>query len=201
VSIKISKLIDLKCGAFAAHAGTWQPAWAVLSDISELLTKDSTVSESFDTLCTKCGELGAVRLAEYRKLFSDNNLDVRIVLVLSGRKRAPVDIDEGYSTTVLLLEAAREMAPLHIRGSLNFAANQQLTQLANDTLGHEALRELRFTTPLAAAQALLATHAMLARLSDNISLDSNLILVGQDGEFNMLAGEILKIPCRGLISG
>lgn len=201
VSIYLSKLVNLKFGAFASHAGTWQPAWAVLSDIAKLLAQDPKMTRSHDYLSAKCGEIGAVRLTEYRKLFNEDNLDVRIVLVLTGEMRAPADIDEGYSTTVLLIESAREMVPLRVRGALHFAANQQLSQLANDTLGHDALQELRVSTPLAAGQALLATHAMLARLSDNISLDANLVLIGRAGEFNMLAGEILNLPCEGLLGG
>jgi hypothetical protein len=201
VSINLSKLVNLKFGTFASHAGTWQPAWAVLSDIAKVLAQEPKIRGSFDNLCAKCGELGTIRLAEYRKLFNDDNLDVRIVLVLTGEMRAPLDIDEGYSTTVLLMESAREMAPLRIRGALHFAANPQLTQLATDTLGHDAFQELRVSTPLAAGQALLATHAMLARLSDNISLDANLVLIGREGEFNMLTGEILNLPCEVLIGG
>ncbi len=201
VSTSASKLVQVSAGVFAAHAGTWQPAIAMLSDVAALIAKRTSRSLSHKTLCASLAKIGTKRYAEFQALWKDHTIDVRIALVLTGNLRDSIDVKEGFSSTVLLWEAARGFKPIRVRGKLCFASNHKLSLFASDLLGHAALKELVESSPLSAAQALLATHAAAAHISDSISAQPNLVLIGDDQKSCALHGRILSLPCAALLQG
>ncbi|MEY4700200.1 MAG: hypothetical protein RL326_387 [Pseudomonadota bacterium] len=129
------------------------------------------------------------------------DIDVRIALVLTGKLRDPLDIKSHLSSTVLLWEVARNFIPHRALGQICFAGSPLLSRFSGDLLAHEALKELLTSTPMAAAQALLATHAATAKLSDNISEDPNLIVIGSDQKSCVLKGSLFSLPCAALLDG
>jgi hypothetical protein len=53
--------------------------------------------------------------------------------------------------------------------------------------------------PLAAAHALVATHAMLSKLSSSISPDASVVVIGDDDEHTVLHGTLLELSQAALI--
>ena len=200
-SASASKLADLGRGVFAAHAGTWQPAVSMLSDVATLLATPRGRSISHKALCSALSAIGKKRFAQFQSKWKGFDIDVRVALVLTGKLRDPGDIKSNLSSTVLLWEAARDFVPHQSRGQVCFAGSPLLSRFATDLLSHEALKELLTSTPLAAAQALLATHAATAKLSDNISEEPHLIVIGSDQRSCVLKGSLFSLPCAALLDG
>lgn len=200
-STSASKIVTLGRGVFAAHAGTWQPAITMLSDLARLLNTSRGHSLTHKTLSSTLSALGKKRHSEFQTLWKGYDIDVRIVLLLTGKLRHPLDIKNKLSTSVLLWEAARDFIPHLAHGQICFSGSPLLSRFSADLLAHTALKELLTSTPLAAAQALLATHAATAKLSDNISEDPNLIVIGSDASSCVLRGSALSLPCDALLRG
>lgn len=201
ISTRASKLVSLGRGVFAAHAGTWQPATAMLSDLAILLASPRGRRLSHKSLCATLSTLGRKRFADFQSKWNGLDIDVRIALVLTGTLRDASDRQASRSSTVLLWEAARNFTPVSTRGTLCFAGSSALSRLTSDLLAHETLKELLQGSPLAAAQALLAAHAAAAKLSDSISEEPNLILIGSDQKSSTLRGSLLSLPSDSLLLG
>lgn len=201
ISMNASKLVKITDGIFAAHAGTWQPAIAMLSDLAAILTKSRRQPMSYKTFCASLANIGTKRFAEFRNLYKQFEIDVRIALVITGRLRDPIDIKDNIASSVLLWEAARDFKPFRVRQKLCFASTPELSRFTSDLLGHTSVAPLLASSPLAAAQALLAAHAAAARLSDSISEEANLLLIGQDQQSCVLRGQVLSLPCAALLRG
>lgn len=201
ISTRASKLVSLGRGVFAAHAGTWQPATAMLSDLAILLASPRGRRLSHKSLRATLSTLGRKRLAEFQSKWPGLAIDVRIALVITGPLRDASDKQASRSSTVLLWEAARKFTPVSTRGTLCFAGSSALSRLTSDLLAHDSLKELFQGSPLAAAQALLAAHAAAAKLSDSISEESNLILIGGDQKSSILRGSLLSLPSESLLLG
>jgi hypothetical protein len=200
-SASASKLADLGRGVFAAHAGTWQPALSMLSDVATLLATPRGRSISHKNLCSTLSVIGRKRFTEFQSKWKGFDIDVRVALILTGKLRDPIDIKSHLSSTVLLWEAARDFIPHRARGQICFAGSPLLSRFATDLLAHEALKDLLASTPLAAAQALLAAHSATAKLSDNISEEPNLIVIGSDQKSCVLRGSLFSLPCAALLGG
>jgi hypothetical protein len=145
--------------------------------------------------------IGKKRFSEFQTRWKGLDIDVRVALVLTGKLRDPLDIKDKLSSTVLLWEAARDFIPHRTHGQICFAGSVSLSRFASDLLTHRSLQELLTSTPLAAAQALLATHAAAAELSDSISSEPNLVLIGADQKSCTLRGNVLTLPCSALLGG
>jgi hypothetical protein len=200
-STNASKVVSLGKGVFAAHAGTWQPAVSMLSELAKLLATSRGQSSTHKSLCSTLLTIGKKRFSEFQALWKGYDIDVRIALVLTGKLRHPLDIKSQLSSTILLWEAARDFIPHRVHGQICFAGSPLLSGFSSDLLAHQAIKELLTSTPLAAAQALLATHAATARLTDDISEEPNLIIVGSDSKSCVLRGSLLSLPCDALLRG
>jgi len=201
ISMNASKLVKLSDGIFAAHAGTWQPAITMLSDVAALLARPRGRPSSHKSLCASLTSIGSKRFLEFRNKWKDLAIDARIAIVITGRLRDPADIKDHFSSTILLWEAAREFKPLRVRRTLCFASTPELSRLTSDLLSHTTLQPFVTSSPLSAAQALLATHAVAAHLSDSISHAANLILIGEDKKCCVLQGQVFSLPCAALMQG
>lgn len=200
-SIQTSKLLNVGAGVFAAHAGTWQPAIAMLSELSRFLRRTSNRTPPHKALLTKLRAIGEKQNAEFSKRFKGVDFDIRIALILTGKLRDPIDIRDGYSSTLVIWEKARRFSPHRSRGHIYFAGNPELSSFATTTLEHPLLKDMLRSTSLAAAQALIATHAALARVSSFISEDSNVLVVANESEHALLKGSMHALPCEALLEG
>lgn len=201
ISTQVSKLVSVGKGVFAAHAGTWQPAMAMLSDLATLLMTPRGRPLSHKNLISALTTIGRKRFAAFQSTWSGVDIDVRVALVITGALRDPTDKQASRSSTILLWEAARDFKPVRTPGTLCFAGSPALSLLTSDLLAHETLRELLQSSPLMAAQALLAAHAAAAKLSDSISEEPNLLLIGSDQRSSTLRGSLLSLPNESLLLG
>ncbi len=198
---RASKLAYLPQGVFAAHAGTWQPAWAMLSDLEKFLRANARRKVSAKVFENKLTEIGKRRFAEFVKRFARSDFDVRIALVLTGALRDPSDIKDGYSSTISIWEKARDFVPFRSRGQIYFAGNQRLSGFATASLEHPVMREMLQASTLSAAQALIATHASLAKISSQVSEVANVVAVTGAKDYAVIQGSMHALPCAALLEG
>lgn len=194
------KLAHVSPGIYAAHAGTWQPAWAMLSDLHRATSKKGRRLSHAQLLHT-LAQIGPTRYAEYRKIFGRKTFDVRIALVVTGSYRSPKDVAAPHSTSIILWEVARDFTPLVVSRELYFAGNKPLSDFVRHTLNHPVTEKLLGLSPLATSQALVAAHRAAASLSTSISSDPNVVLVGQGAEHAVLHGAMLPLPMSALALG
>jgi hypothetical protein len=196
-----SKLVYLPQGVFAAHAGTWQPAWAMLSDLERFLRSNARRKVSTKVFENKLIEIGKRRFAEFSKRFGRSDFDVRIALVLTGALRDSSDIKDGYSSTISIWEKARDFVPFRSRGQIYFAGNQALSGFATASLEHPVMKEMLHASTLSAAQALVATHAALAKISSQVSDAANVVAVTGAKDYAVIKGAMHALPCSALLEG
>ena len=199
--ITASKLAFVAPGIYAAHAGTWQPAWAMLSELREFLEPRGTSAIAWEQFCHKLSEIGAKHFEDFTAKFGTSDFDVRIALVLTDQYREAQDQAEGFTSTIILWEAARKFIPHKVRGRLYFGGSLPLSELATRVLNEPVLKSMLDSTPFSAAQALLATHSLLSRISTSISSEVNVLLVAGQAEHTILHGSVLQLPCDPLIAG
>lgn len=194
-SLTAPKLVHVAEGVYAAHAGTLQPAVDMLSELGTKLTAE----DSWETFTSHLQEIGQRVYAKYQERFKNDSLDVRVAIVVTGDRRYPKDIEDDYSSSIILWEAARHFKPHYVRGHLHFAGSTHLSELSTSFLSHAVLTGMLKQGPLAAAHALVATHAALAKLSSSISPDANVVIIGEDDEHTVLHGNLLDIGQAALI--
>ncbi len=196
-SLTAPKLVHVAEGVYAAHAGTLQPAIDMLSELGTKLTD----SDSWESFTGHLKEIGERVYAKYQERFKSDSFDVRVALVVTGNRRHPKDIDDDYSSSIVLWEAARHFEPHYVRGHLHFAGSSHLSELSTNFLSHAVLTGMLKQGPLAAAHALVATHAALAKLSSSISPDANVVVIGEEDEHTVLHGTLLDLGQAALIKG
>jgi hypothetical protein len=76
-----------------------------------------------------------------------------------------------------------------------------MTELATSFMALPLVAGMLKQGPLAAAHALIATHAALAKLSSTISPDANVVVIGDDDEHTVLHGTLLELGQAELIKG
>ena len=191
------KLVHVAPCVYAAHAGTWQPALEMLSELrTQLLATDPARA-----ITPLLAPIGTAVYAKYAEIFGSSTFDVRIALVLTGEYRHPDDIAEGRSSTIMLWEAARRFEPFHTKNSLCFGGSKPLSELAATILAQPFVAEMLKQSPLSCVQALIATHAMLAKLSTNVSPDLNAVIIGVDNEHAVIHGSMIELPQIALLMG
>lgn len=200
ISTSASKLAHVSPGIYAAHAGTWQPAWAMLSDLHHASTKKGR-RLTHPQLLALLKQIGQRRYKEYQKIFGKKSFDVRIVLVVTGGYRSQAEVSSATSTSVILWEAARDFVPVVVRGELYFAGNTPLTNLVRHTLNHDVLQQMLGLSPLATTQALCAAHQAAASIGSSISSDANVVVVSAGAEHAVLRGSMLTLPMSALALG
>lgn len=200
IGLSASKLAIVNPGILAAHAGTWQPAWAMLSDLYHL-TARTTRRFSHRSFCRALEQIGQSRYAEYQKLFKKSDFDVRVILVLTGRYRFPVDVQKGFSTSIALWEAARGFTPTQAPGSVYFGGSPALSSLALHYLEHPVTKRLLSAGPLAASQTLLSAHAAISHVSTAVSTEANVAIIGAEGQHTITRGYACTLPMQALIEG
>jgi hypothetical protein len=197
VPLSASKLVEVAPGTFAVHAGTWQPSMEMLTRLREVLINDK--EPSWGALCELLPTIGRAVYEKYKQSFGLDKFDIRVAVILTGDYRHPADKEEERSTSIVLWEAAREFEPVHVRGHLYFASSSPLSEFATTMLTQPFLGGMLRQGPLACAQALVATHAALARLATTISLDANVIALGDTGEHTLLHGAMITLPQSVLV--
>ena len=183
------KLVHVAPGVYAAHAGTLQPAIDMLSELGDILTAATT----WEAVTSQMRAIGEKVYARYQERFKSDSFDVRVVLVLTGERRHPSDIEHDRSSSIVVWEVARKFEPHHTTGHVYFAGSTQLSELATNFLAQPLLAGMLRQGPLAAAHALVATHAALSKLSSTISPDANVVIIGDDDEHTLLHGTLLEL--------
>ncbi len=191
------KLVHVGSGVYAAHAGTLQPAIDMLSELGDTLTAATT----WDTVTSGMKDIGHRVYARYQERFKSDSFDVRVVVVLTGERRHPSDIERDRSSSIVLWEVARKFEPRYVSGHIYFAGSAPLSELATNFLAQPLLTGMLQQGPLAAAHALVATHAALSKLSSTISPDANVVIIGEDDEHTVLHGTLLQLAQAKLIKG
>lgn len=200
VPLVAPKLVHVAPHVFAAHAGTWQPAIAMLSDLRSRILRSKAPSSSRLSNST-LEKIGQTRHAEFERRFDRNTLDVRIALVLTGPLRHKTDREAGRAATIVLWESARNFAPEIVGDHLFFAADTTLSDFAYSCARHHALKTLLQSSPLTVAQALRSIHAAVTRISAQVSERCNVAIVSSRGEASVIEGTLLSLPCDSLLYG
>lgn len=191
------KLVHVAPGVYAAHAGTLQPAIDMLEKLGEVLP----TAPSWDALTPLMREIGETTYQKYRDRFKSDSFDVRVVVVLTGERRHPQDIEQDRSSSIVVWEVARKFEPLHVTGYVYFAGSEALSEVATSFLSLPLVAGMLKQGPLAAAHALVATHAALSKLSSSISPEANVVVIGEDDEHTVLHGTLLDLGQAVLIKG
>lgn len=191
------KLVHLATGVYAAHAGTFQPAIDMLSDLGERLPEAIT----WEAMTSGMKEVGDRVYARYKEIFKSNSFDVRIAIIVTGDRRHPSDIERNIGSSILLWELARAFEPHRVTGHIYFGGSVVLTEFATDILAQPLLAGMLRQGPLAAAQALVATHAALSKLSSTISAEPNVVIIGDGDEHTVLHGALLTLAQARLVKG
>jgi hypothetical protein len=197
------KLVHVAPCVYAAHAGTLQPSIDMLSELSKELEHSSEIHTSpelrWATLSTRMKEIGESVHRRYQGIFGGASLDVRVALVMTGNHRHPDDIANDRSSSIILWEVARGFEPLHVTGHLHFLGSAPLSELASSFLNQPLMLSMLRGGPLPAAQALVAAHAALCRLSSSISQEANVVIVGDDDEHTVLHGSLMSLAQAKLV--
>jgi hypothetical protein len=191
------KLVHVAADVYASHAGTLQPAVDMLSELGKLLER----AREWDAILEPLQSIGQKIHAAYKERFKAESLDVRIALVITGQLRHRDDISQGRSSSLIIWEAARNFLPQRVTGKIHFAGSSQMTELATSFTELPLVAGMLRQGPLAAAHALVATHAALSKLSSSISPDANVVVVGDDDEHTVLHGTLLELSQAALIKG
>lgn len=191
------KLVRVAAGVYAAHAGTLQPAIDMLAELGEKLSDRSTWEGV--TACMK--SIGETVYERYLQRFKTDSFDVRVVVVVTGDRRHPQDIESDRGSSIIVWEVARKFEPHHVRGHVYFAGSVALSELATSFLAQPLVAGMLKQGPLAAAHALVAAHAALSKLSSTISPDANVVVIGDDDEHTVLHGTLLELSQALLIKG
>lgn len=197
IPLAASKLVEVAPGTFAVHAGTWQPSMEMLTRLREVILADT--APDWGSLVERLPAIGLSVYEKYKLSFGLDKFDIRVAVILTGDYRHPSDKAEERSTSILLWEAARGFEPVHVRGHLYFASSTHLSEFATSMLTSPFMSGMLRQGPLACAQALVATHAALARLATTISLDANVIALGDTGEHTLLHGAMITLPQSVLV--
>ena len=191
------KLVHVAPGVYAAHAGTLQPAIDMLSELGETLTTATT----WNAVTSQMRGIGEKVYARYQERFKTDSFDVRVVIILTGDRRHPSDIECDRSSSIVVWEVARKFEPHHATGHVYFGGSTPLSELATNFLAQPLLAGMLRQGPLAAAHALVATHAALSKLSSTISPDANVVIIGDDDEHTVLHGTLLELAQAVLMKG
>ena len=202
VPLAAPKLVHVAPCAYAAHAGTWQPALEMLTRLRhEIIGAQAPRPFSDRSVNEQLAAIGSAVYAEFQKRFALERFDVRVSLVLTGPLRCMADAEAGRSSSVVLWEASNGFEPKHVTGGLYFGGSPALSDLASTIIRHPFVRETMSQGPLACAQGLLAAHAALARLSTSISPDANLVVCGEGDEHTVLHGTLVALPNSAILNG
>ena len=196
-TVTAPKLVHVAPCVYAAHAGTLQPAIDMLSALGERLKE----ALSWEALTSSMEGIGVEVYERYRERFKSDTFDVRVALVITGERRHPDDVAADRSSSIVLWELARRFEPHRVTGHLLFAGSVPLSELATNFLSQPLLSGMLRQGPLAAAHALVATHAALSKLSSTISPDANVVVIGEDAEHTVLHGTLLELAQAVLIKG
>jgi hypothetical protein len=172
-----------------------QPAIDMLKEFESTLSSAS----DWNSLVSPLEAIGQRIHAAYKDRFKTDSLDVRVAIALTGTWRHPDDISRQASSSLLIWEAARNVSPHHATGKLHFAGSIPMTELATSFMQLPLVAGMLKQGPLAAAHALVATHAMLSKLSSSISPDASVVVIGDDDEHTVLHGTLLELSQAALI--
>ena len=191
------KLVHVASGVYAAHAGTLQPAIDMLAALGEILP----TATSWESVTSSMKGIGESVYEKYKERFKSDTFDVRVVVVLTGDRRHPQDMKDARSSSIIVWEVARKFEPHYVKGYVYFAGSVPLSELATNFLSQPLVAGMLKQGPLAAAHALVATHAALAKLSSTISPDANVVVIGDDDEHTVLHGTLLELAQAMLVKG
>jgi hypothetical protein len=169
----------------------------MLAELEKTLERATT----WDAITAQMKGIGEDVYARYRDRFKSDSFDVRVLIVLTGERRHPADIQKGLCSSMVLWEVARKFEPHHVTGYIHFAGSVPLSELASNFLAQPLLAGMLRQGPLAAAHALVAAHAALSKLSSTISPDANVVVIGEDDEHTVLHGTLLDLAQAVLIKG
>lgn len=198
--VKAPKAVHVAPCAYAVHAGTWQPALEMLTRLRAMILEGGW-SPRWAECCAAMSAIGHDVYGHYQKAFGLESFDVRVALVLTGDLRHEQDKAAGRSSSIVLWEVARNFEPVHVVGHLHFGGDAPLSALATSVLSHEILLSMASQGPLPCAQALLATHALLSRLSTGIGTDANVVVCGADAEHTVIHGTLMSLPQSAMLKG
>ena len=200
IPLTAPKIVHVAPCAYAVHAGTWQPALEMLSRARDCIATPGAVSD-WAPFCATLKTIGTEVYDKYKGVFALNEFDVRVALVLTGALRHPDDVAALRSSTLLLWEVARSFDPVRAVGYLHFAGTKPLSDLATTVLSQEPMLHLLRQSPLSCAQALVATHALLSRISTQIGGDMNVVVASHDANHTVIHGTLVDLAQAAILKG
>jgi len=193
------KLAHVAPGIYAAHAGFWQPAFAMLNRVHEYVAQ-AKEPPTHEQLVEQLTKIGQKTIDEHRNKKGER-LDVKVPLVVTGRYRHPEDVKISSATTLLLWETANDFTPRRTGVSICWASSPEISEIATAVMRLKELDYLLNNSPLAVAQALEAVHALVAKLTTFVSMETNIVVIGQGEEHALLKGQMLRLPNAALNFG
>jgi hypothetical protein len=196
VTLHAPKLAHVAPCVFATHAGNWQPAYEILSNLHDYLLGTPTPRE-YREITQYLEEEGTRCFQKWCEVWHVDTHDVRIPIILTGPYRAPEDIDNDISSTCVIIETARKFKAIKAFGPI-WAYNDEVTQLAQALFNLPAISYLLNRGPLSLVQALRAIHSFITEICAYISTDRSIVIVGEEDEHHVIEGQVVSLPMRAL---
>jgi len=200
IPLTAPKIVHVAPCAYAVHAGTWQPALEMLTRSRELIAAPGAIND-WSAFSGALTVIGTQVYEHYKAVFGLHEFDVRVALVLTGELRHPEDIAAQRSSTLVLWEVARSFEPVRAVGYLHFAGTKPLSDLATTILSQDAIVQLLRQSPLSCAQALVAVHALLSRISTQIGTDVNVVVAAKDTHHTVIHGTLVDLAQAAILKG
>lgn len=199
VPVKRSKIFKVCRNVYAVAIGEWQIYTQALDSFSRVISGRAQSVSSQDLVNAFAVEV--VRsygdfLIKTGRDPKERTLDVRVCLILSGPLASDEDRNEGFNTSCYLFETARSFEPTRVSG-VAYAYNDTLSRLALRIFEDPSIVSLREKGPFAMAQILDAIHAFISKLSIYISVDSSIVIIGEDGH-TVVKGTLITLPANYL---
>lgn len=193
------KLTHVAPCVFAAHAGFWEPAYEILSNLHEYLLL-SPSPRTFDEVIQYLEQESSRCFQKWCEAWKKDSLDLRIPIIFTGPYRHPEDIANELSSTCVIVETARKLKPARVLGAF-WVYDTDVTQVACALLRLPAIDHLLNSGPLSSAQALSAVHSFVAEICVFVSVDCSIVIIGDEDEHTLVKGPMVSLPMKALRFG
>jgi hypothetical protein len=193
------KLTHVAPCIFATHAGSWQPAYEILSNFHEYILS-SPRARTFDEIEKYLEREGNLCQKKYCKLWNKESFDLRVPIILTGPYRHPEDIKLKISSTILIFETANKFKPTRSSGGW-FAIDNAVTSVLTELMALPVIKDLMYKTPLSMVQILRAIHSFVSHISVYVSTDCSVAIIGEEDEFTLFEGNMVTLPMQALKYG
>lgn len=195
------KLTHVAPCVFATHAGTWQPAFEILSNFREFLLSSPNL-RTFDEITAYLEKEGNKCFEKYCKLWKRDakSFDLKIPIILTGSYRHKEDIAQNICSTILIFETANSFKPTRSHGGW-FAVDTEVSTILSNLMNITVIKNLMNASPLSMASVLKALHSFVSNISVYVSSNCNIVIIGEDDEHSLIEGHMISLPMKALIQG